>query len=119
MLLYADSDGNGTLDAGRQLVAATVTDALRQLPLHRAERRRRTSSTSTRRRCPAPLLALTTADPAGTLVTLADRTIATQVLTADAGYSPGANYALGNRVWSDADGDNVQDRARSASPASA
>jgi hypothetical protein len=106
--LYEDADGSGTLGAADRLVSSTVTNAggaYLFTGLNAGAYFVDVDETS----LPGAGLALTTPDPAGTLVTLAGRTAATQVLTANAGYSPAANFAIGNRVWSDADGDNVQD----------
>jgi len=58
---------------------------------------------------PSSILALTTADPGATVASLATNGASSTILTKDAGYAPSTNFALGNRVWHDRDGDNVQD----------
>ena len=58
---------------------------------------------------PSSGLALTTPDPGASLVTLATNDASSTNLTRDAGYAPSSNFSLGNRVWHDRDGDNVQD----------
>src|SRR6185295_14910559 len=58
---------------------------------------------------PSSALALTTTDPASTLITLTGSTVATQYLLADAGYSLASNFSIGNRLWHDVDNDGVQD----------
>ncbi len=105
--LYADADGNGSKGPSDPLVASTTTNPDGRY-LFTSLAAGRYFVDVDERTLPNTALALTTADPAGTLVTLA--TSSSAVLTADAGYSqPGLLYVLGNRVWSDADGDGVQD----------
>lgn len=106
--LYIDADGNGTKGPGDQLVCSTVTDingAYLFTGLSTGGYFVDIDETS----LPSTLLAITTTDPVTTLITLTGRTSATSVLTADAGYSLGSNYAIGNRIWNDIDNDNTQD----------
>ncbi|HEX7829487.1 MAG TPA: SdrD B-like domain-containing protein, partial [Thermoanaerobaculia bacterium] len=106
--LYSDTDSSGTLNGADSLLASTTTDIngkylFTGLP---AGRYFVDVDEST---LPSTLLALTTTDPASTLITLPASTVATQVLTADAGYSLASNFSIGNRLWHDVDNDNVQD----------
>ncbi len=104
--LYRDVDLDGVLDGGEPLVAATTTDVTGRylftgLP---AGQYFVDIDSAT---LPSSALVLTTADPVLTPIVLA--TSSSSVLTGDAGYSPSSGFALGNRVWHDFDGDNVQD----------
>ncbi|HET7433543.1 MAG TPA: SdrD B-like domain-containing protein [Thermoanaerobaculia bacterium] len=106
--LYADTNNSGTLNAGDSLVASTSTDMngkylFTGLP---AGRYFVDVDEST---LPNSALVITTVDPANTLITLTSSASTTQVLTADAGYSPASNFAMGNRLWHDVDNDGVQD----------
>lgn len=106
--LYADTNGSGTLNGGDTLVASTLTNVngnylFTGLPAGNYFVDVDESS------LPSTSLALTTTDPANTLITLATSGIATQVLTADAGYSLASNFSIGNRLWHDVDNDGVQD----------
>ncbi len=109
VLLYEDTNGNGILDtAADQIIGANATDVNGNYlftALNAGDYFVDVDETS----LPASDLSITTTDPAATLISLSDRTISTSVLTADAGYSPSSGYAIGNRVWSDANGDGVQD----------
>jgi Peptidase family C25/SdrD B-like domain/GEVED domain len=111
--LYTDTNGNGTLGAGDALVASTVTNVnggYRFTGLTAGRYFVDVDETS----LPSTALLITTTDPANTLITLA--TSSTQVLTADAGYSPNANFSIGNRIWHDADNDGVQDAGEPGIP---
>ncbi len=106
--LYADTDGSGTLNGGDDLVASTTTDAngnylFTGLPAGNY------FVDVDETTLPSTALAITTTDPATTLITLSSSAIATSVLTADAGYSPSSNFSIGNRIWHDVDNDGVQD----------
>lgn len=112
--LYADADGNGVKGPADPLVASTVTNVLGRY-LFTGLGAGRYFVDVDESTLPSAALVLTTPDPVGTLVTLATNNSA--VLTADAGYSPpGANLALGNRVWSDANGNGVQDSGEVGMP---
>jgi hypothetical protein len=106
VLLYAD-DGNGTFSSSSDsLVAATVTNVngvYRFTGLPAGNYFVQVDETT----LPNSALVRTSADPTSTMITLA--TNSSSVLTADAGYSPSSNSALGNRLWHDLDGDGVQD----------
>ena len=113
--LYADTDGSGTLNGGDELVAATITNVngnylFTGLPAggYFVDVDETT--------LPSSSLAITTTDPATTLITLANSLSTTQVLTADAGYSPSTNFSIGNRLWHDVDNDGVQDPGESGIP---
>ena len=103
VLLYANTDKDGAVDPGELQVAAQRTDA-------------NGAYLFTGLAAGDYLVEVDTATlPAGLSLTsgaFANVTLATSAsvdLTQDAGYSPSTNYALGNRVWHDVDGDNVQD----------
>lgn len=106
--LYSDADSSGTLNGADSLVASTTTD-INGKYLFTGLAAGRYFVDVDESTLPSTSLALTTTDPASTLITLASSSIATQVLTADAGYSLPANFAIGNRVWHDVDNDGVQD----------
>ncbi|HUP59630.1 MAG TPA: SdrD B-like domain-containing protein [Thermoanaerobaculia bacterium] len=104
--LYDDADGSGTLSGGDSLVASTITNVngnylFTGLPAGNYFVDVDESS------LPSTLLALTTADPAAAMITLASSSASH--LTADAGYSLAANFSIGNRIWHDVDNDGVQD----------
>lgn len=106
--LYSDDDASGTLSAGDSLVAATATDVNGNYlftGLSRGNYFVDVDETT----LPSATLALTTADPASTLIVLASSAITESYLLADAGYSLPANFAIGNRIWHDVDNDGVQD----------
>lgn len=108
--LYSDVDTSGTLNAGDLVIASAATNVLGKYlftGLSAGSYFVDIDETS----LPSTDLALTTTDltlPAG-LITLNASTAATTFLGADAGYSPAANYAIGNRIWHDVDNDGVQD----------
>lgn len=104
--LYGDTNGSGTLNAGDTLLASTMTD-LNGKYLFTGLPAGRYFVDVDETTLPSSALVITTTDPANTLVTLATNT--SQVLTADAGYSPSVNFAMGNRLWHDVDNDGVQD----------
>lgn len=106
--LYEDTNGNGSLDVGTdKIVAATATDVNGKY-LFTALNAGKYFVDIDETSLPGSGLAITTTDPATTLVTLATRT--SSVLTADAGYSPsGTSYAIGDFVWYDDDFDGVKD----------
>ncbi|MEW5736846.1 MAG: SdrD B-like domain-containing protein [Thermodesulfobacteriota bacterium] len=110
LLLYEDTDGSGTLNAGDKAVAATATDVYGKYLFTGL-----TAGTYfvdvVEATLPSSALAITTggAIASASPITLAGSTSAYYYLTADAGYSPSSGYAIGDRVWSDADGDGVQD----------
>jgi len=110
VILYEDTDGSTTLNAGDKVVAGTTTDANGKYLFTSLDAGGYFVDID-ESTLPGTGLALTSGDPVATptLITLAGRTSATENLTADAGFSPSSGYALGNRVWSDADGDGVQD----------
>jgi uncharacterized repeat protein (TIGR01451 family) len=106
--LYSDTDNSGTLSGGDSLVTSTSTNVNGNYLFTGLSAGRYfvdVDETS----LPSTALALTTADPANTLITLTSSSSATQVSTADAGYSPAANFSIGNRIWHDVDNDGVQD----------
>jgi hypothetical protein len=106
VLLWSDN-GNGTFSSSTDtLVAATVTNVngnylFTGLPA--GSYFIQVDETT----LPYSALVRTTADPTATLITLASNSAS--YLTADAGYSPSSNSAIGDRVWHDVDGDGVQD----------
>jgi Peptidase family C25/SdrD B-like domain/GEVED domain len=106
--LYADVDGSGTLNGADSLVASTMTNVNGNY-LFTGLIAGRYFVDVDESSLPSVALALTTVDPASTLITLTSSASTTQVITADAGYSPSANFAIGNRVWHDVDNDGVQD----------
>ena len=106
--LYSDNDGSGSLNASDSLVSSASTDTNGNY-LFTGLAAGRYFVDVNESSLPSTVLALTTTDPASTLITLASSGIATQVLTADAGYSPAANFSIGNRLWHDLDNDGVQD----------
>ncbi|HEX6100031.1 MAG TPA: SdrD B-like domain-containing protein [Thermoanaerobaculia bacterium] len=113
--LYADTDGSGTLTGGDALVASTVTNSNGNYlftGLSAGNYFVDVDETT----LPSASLALTTVNPASTLITLSGSTSATQVLTADAGYSLASNFSIGNRLWHDVDGDGVQDAGEPGIP---
>ncbi|HEX2832809.1 MAG TPA: SdrD B-like domain-containing protein [Thermoanaerobaculia bacterium] len=113
--LYADTDGSGTLTGGDSLVASTVTNTNGNYlftGLSAGNYFVDVDETT----LPSTSLALTTTDPASTLITLAASTIATQNLNADAGYSLASNFSIGNRLWHDVDNDGVQDAGEPGIP---
>ena len=113
--LYSDVNGSGTLNAGDSLVSSTATD-VNGAYLFTSLAAGRYFVDVDETSLPSTVLALTTTDPATTLITLAASTSATQVLTADAGYSPAANFSIGNRIWHDVDNDGVQDAGEAGIP---
>jgi len=106
--LYADVDSSGTLNGPDQLVASTSTNVEGKY-LFTGLSAGRYFVDVDEASLPSTDLALTTVDPATVLITLAGSTSATTYLNADAGYSPAANFAIGNRIWHDVDNDGVQD----------
>ena len=113
--LYSDSDGSGTFNGADELVESTITNIngnylFTGLPAggYFVDVDETT--------LPSASLAITTTDPATTLITLANSLSTTQVLTADAGYSLSSNFSIGNRLWHDVDNDGVQDAGESGIP---
>jgi hypothetical protein len=106
VLLWSDN-GNGTFSSSTDtLVAATVTNVngnYRFTGLPAGSYFIQVDETT----LPYSALVRTSADPTATLITLA--TNSSSYLTADSGYSPSSNSAIGDRVWHDVDGDGVQD----------
>ena len=108
VMLYADSNGNGILDSGVDpVIAATATDmdgnylfALLNAGSYFVD----IDDAS----LPDSGLAISSGDPSSSLITLVDRTSSSHTLN-DTVYESGSGYALGDRIWSDADGDGVQD----------
>ncbi len=105
--LYADVDSNGTPDV---LVASTSTNVEGKY-LFTGLSAGKYFVDIDESSLPSTDLALTTItpDPQTVQITLAGSTSATSYLTADAGYSPASNFAIGNRIWHDVDNDGVQD----------
>ncbi|HEX7705984.1 MAG TPA: SdrD B-like domain-containing protein [Thermoanaerobaculia bacterium] len=106
--LYTDTDGNGSFGLGDTLVASTLTDINGNYLF--------TGLTAgsyfidiVEETLPSPALALTTSDLTLTPIILASSSTATAWLHADAGYSPAANFAIGNRIWHDVNNNGVQD----------
>jgi len=113
--LYADTNGSGTLNGGDALVASTITNVNGNYlftGLSAGNYFVDVDETT----LPSTLLALTTADPASTLITLAASTITTQNLNADAGYSLPSNFAMGNRLWHDVNNNGAQDAGEPGIP---
>jgi hypothetical protein len=110
--LYTDNDASGTLSGGDSLVASTRTD-VNGAYLFPGLAAGRYFADVDETSLPSTALALTTTDPAATLIVLGSTT---SVLTADAGYSPAANFAIGNHVWHDVDNDGVQDAGEPGIP---
>jgi hypothetical protein len=101
--LYSNTDGDNTIDPGEPPVAAATTDA-------------NGGYLFTSLAAGNYLVEVdTTTLPAGLARTSASFTnvlLATNAAAntaQDAGYSPSSNFALGNRIWHDVDGDDVQD----------
>jgi uncharacterized repeat protein (TIGR01451 family) len=106
--LYSDVDSSGTLNGPDVVIASTSTNVDGKYLFTGLSAGRYfvdVDETS----LPSTDLAITTTDPATVLITLAGSTSATTYLNADAGYSPAANFAIGNRIWHDVDNDGVQD----------
>lgn len=106
--LYSDTNGSGTLNAGDALVASTITN-INGNYLFTGLSAGNYFVDVDETTLPSTALAITTTDPASTLITLPASTFATQNLNADAGYSLPSNFSIGNRLWHDVDGDGVQD----------
>lgn len=111
--LYSDDDGSGTLNGADSLVASTLTDVTGMYlftGLSAGSYFVDVDETT----LPSTAFAITTTDPASTLITLASNS--TSYLTADAGYSPSTNFTIGNRIWHDVDNDGVQDAGEAGIP---
>ena len=106
--LYSDNDSSGTLNGPDTLIASTVTNVNGNY-LFTGLSAGRYIVDIDESTLPSAALALTTADPTATAVVFTASTSATTNLTKDAGYSPAANFAMGDRLWHDVDGDGVQD----------
>jgi hypothetical protein len=113
--LYSDNDSSGTLNGADSLVTSTLTNVNGQY-LFTGLSAGRYFVDIDESSLPSTALALTTTDPTASVVILAASTSATSVLTKDAGYSPSTNFSIGNRVWHDVDGDNVQDAGEPGIP---
>jgi uncharacterized repeat protein (TIGR01451 family) len=104
--LYSNTNGDNTIDPGEPLIAATVTNvdgSYLFTGLNAGNYLAEVDTTT------LPSTALTRTSAAFTNIWLASNAASSTYPSADAGYSPSANYALGNRVWHDVDGDGVQD----------
>lgn len=106
--LYEDSNRSSTLDPGEPIAASTITDVNGNYLFSGLNAGMYFVSIDTTT-LPSSALVLTTANPGATVITLASNSSTTSFLAADAGYSPSTDFAIGNRVWHDRDGDNVQD----------
>lgn len=104
--LYTDSDGNGVRDASDPLVAATFTSALGSYEFTSlgAGRYFVAVNAST---LPDPGLVATGPSPGTSVIVLA--TNSSSDTTVNAGFGQATTFVLGDRVWSDADGDGAQD----------
>jgi hypothetical protein len=121
VVLYEDSNNNGALNIGTdKLVAATLTDASGGYlftGLHAGSYFVDVADDATDANgftLPSASLSRVGADVRNTLITLA--TNSSVVLSADQGYSPSTDYAMGGRVWHDADGDGVLDAGEPGIP---
>ena len=109
VLLYEDTNANGSFDPGTDLqIAATTTDVNGNY-LFAALNAGNYFVDIDETTLPDAALLLTTGDPNTTMITLSGRSLSDSYLDADAGYSPGMNYAMASRVWYDDDGDNYPD----------
>ncbi|PYQ27038.1 MAG: hypothetical protein DMF56_22060 [Acidobacteria bacterium] len=113
--LYSDNDSSGTLNGADSLIASTVTDVNGKY-LFTGLTAGRYFVDVDESSLPSTALALTTADPASTVVILSGSTSATSDLTKDAGYSPSSNFAIGNRIWHDVNNNGVQDAGEPGIP---
>lgn len=113
--LYSDDDGSGTLSGGDSLVASTYTNVNGNY-LFTGLSAGGYFADVDETTLPITGLAITSTDPASTLITLANSLFATSVLTADAGYSPSANFVIGNRLWHDVNNNGLQDAGESGIP---